>query len=311
MLAVEIVRRQGIEVIATFFETPFFRPERAWAAAKRLAVPFKSVDITSRHLLIVLNPPHGYGGHMNPCIDCHALMFKAAGELLKKEGASFLVTGEVLGQRPLSQNRSSLKVVAAESGMEDLLVRPLSARLLPPSLPEREGWINRELLYGFQGRSRKPQMRLAEQFGIKDYEAPAGGCLLTDKFYSRRLKDLLLHSKGAPTVNELDLLRLGRHLRLNQSVKAIVGRNESENEKIVQLAGEDGILMTPESFPGPTVLVTGTPLEHDIAMAANITLSYSDAETGCSSTVRVEEKGRGRTISATALPRSMFQGALI
>jgi hypothetical protein len=311
LLAAELVKRQGIELTAVFFETPFFRADKAAAAAERLSIPFKVVDITSRHLAIVMNPPHGYGANMNPCVDCHALMLKTAGRMLEVENASFVVTGEVLGQRPFSQTRSSLKTVAAESGIEDLIVRPLSAKRLPPSMPEREGWIRRENLYDLMGRSRKPQMELARQLGITDYQSPAGGCLLTDKFYSLRLKDLLAHRGDALSLAELELLRVGRHLRLKPDVKVIVGRNQRENEEIIRLAGEGGIIMTSESFPGPTVLVSGLPSEEDLLRTASITLSYSDAPEGTISLVIAEEKGRRRLFSATALPRSAFQEIII
>jgi tRNA U34 2-thiouridine synthase MnmA/TrmU len=191
MLASELIRAQGIEVLALFFETPFFASPQARKSAESIALPIKVVDITDTHLEMLKNPRHGYGGHMNPCIDCHALMIRTAGEMLEQEGASFIITGEVMGQRPMSQNLKALSMVASESGFQKLILRPLSAKRLPITLPEEEGWVDRERLLGFSGRSRKPQMELAERLHITEYPSPAGGCLLTDEVFSRRLKDPL------------------------------------------------------------------------------------------------------------------------
>ena len=161
MLASELIRAQGIEVLALFFETPFFASPQARKSAESIALPIKVVDITDSHLEMLKNPKHGYGGHMNPCIDCHALMIRTAGEMLEQERASFIITGEVMGQRPMSQNLKALSMVASESGFQKLILRPLSAKRLPITLPEEKGWVNRERLLGFSGRSRKPQNRRA------------------------------------------------------------------------------------------------------------------------------------------------------
>ena len=167
MLAAELIRAQGVDVLALFFETPFFSSKKAKKSALHLDLPLKVIDMTGRHLEVVRSPKHGYGGNMNPCIDCHALMFRIAGEMLEGEGASFVVTGEVLGQRPMSQNKGSLDLVASESGLGGFLMRPLSAKHLPITDPEKRGWVNRNMLMDFQGRSRKPQMELANVLNIE------------------------------------------------------------------------------------------------------------------------------------------------
>jgi tRNA-uridine 2-sulfurtransferase len=279
VLAAETIRRLGIEVRAVFFETPFFSSSRAKETAGAAGLPIIIKDITQRHLEVVKNPPHGYGGNMNPCIDCHALMFRIAGEMLEEEGASFIITGEVLGQRPMSQNRGSLVVVERSSGMEGLILRPLSARCLPPTVPEERGWVRREDLLDFSGRSRKPQMALAKKYGITNYPSPAGGCLLTDEIFSRRLKDLMTFNPGFE-IREIELLKTGRHFRLGPETKVIVGRNKDENNAILSLSNGDDLLMTTPSVPGPDVLMTGAITPETEALAAAITVSYSDAKTG-------------------------------
>jgi len=294
VLAAETIRRLGIDVLAIFFETPFFSSAKARETADAVNLPIKIKDITQRHLEVVKNPPHGYGGNMNPCIDCHALMFRIAGEMLEEEGASFVITGEVLGQRPMSQNRGSLSVVEKQSGMEGLILRPLSAKCLPVTIPEERGWVKREDLLDFSGRSRKPQMALARKLGITKYPSPAGGCLLTDEIFSRRLKDLMSFNPGFE-IREIELLKIGRHFRLSSGVKLIVGRNEEENDAIVSLAKDEDFLMTTPSVPGPDVLLTGAITPEVEAMAAAITVSYSDAKTG-EAGVKIGNKGETRFI---------------
>ncbi len=276
MLAAELIRAQGIEVLALFFETPFFASPKARKSAQSIDLPIKVVDITDRHMEMLKNPKHGYGGHMNPCIDCHTLMIRIAGEMLEQEGASFIITGEVLGQRPMSQNLKALSMVAFESGFQKLLLRPLSAKRLPVTLPEEKGWVDREKLLGFSGRSRKPQMELARRLNMKDYPSPAGGCLLTDEVFSRRLKDLLA---AAPDLElrEIELLKLGRHFRIGPHTKLVVGRNEKENHTIHSLSKETDLLLRTVSVPGPTALVLGDVTPELEELAASLTVSYSDA----------------------------------
>jgi hypothetical protein len=196
--------------------------------------------------------------------------------MLEKEGAHFIISGEVLGQRPMSQNRGSLNLVAAASGFKGLILRPLSARLLPMTIPEEKGWVNRDLLMDFSGRSRKPQMALAERFHMKDYPSPAGGCLLTEAVFSRRLKDLLL-SKTSPEIREIELLKLGRHFRTGPETKVVVGRNRAENQAIDSLSRKNDLMLKTVRVPGPSVLVIGEITPDTERLAAVITVSYSDA----------------------------------
>lgn len=286
ILAAELIRAQGIDVLALFFETPFFTSEKAGKSAREMGLSFKVVNITKRHLEIVKHPKHGYGNNMNPCIDCHALMFRIAGEMLEQEGADFVFSGEVLGQRPMSQNKRSLSLVALESGLEGLLLRPLSAKNLPPTIPEKKRWVMRDLLMDFRGRSRKPQIELAKNLDISEYPSPAGGCLLTENAFSLRLKDLL-SARHDPDLGEIEVLKLGRHFRLDIQTKAVVGRNKGENEALTALKNNKDILLVSMSVPGPTVLVSGDYSNESLELAAEITVAYSDAKIGENISVRV------------------------
>jgi len=310
MLAAELIRAQGINVLGLFFETPFFTSEKARESAQSMGLPFKVVDITKRHLDVVKSPKHGYGGNMNPCIDCHALMFKIAGEMLEKEGADFVLTGEVLGQRPMSQNKKSLTLIASESGLDGLLLRPLSAKRLPVTIPEEKGWVKRELLMGFQGRSRKPQMELAQALNIKGYPAPAGGCLLTEKVFSRRLRDLF-SSRSDPDLREIELLKVGRHFRISPHTKLVVGRNKSENEEIHALTGKKDLVLTSASVPGPTVLVLGGFSDSALELAAAITVAYSDAEDSETIQVRVVGGSEDRMLMTEVHEKGEFRRYMI
>lgn len=310
MLAAELIRAQGIEVLALFFETPFFSSEKAEKSARSMGLAFRSVDISARHLEVVKSPKHGYGGNMNPCIDCHALMFRIAGEMLEEEGAQFVFSGEVLGQRPMSQNRRSLDVISVESGLDRLLLRPLSARHLPETLPEEMGWVQRDRLMDFQGRSRKPQIKLAEELGLGEYPSPAGGCLLTEKAFSRRLKHLL-QTRDETEIREIRLLKLGRHFKIGPASKLIVGRNRKENEAIRGLSRDGDTILTAVSVPGPTALLVGPRSESSLELAADITASYSDAGEEGTAPVRMilgekEETGTGRVREKEEFVRYMI-----
>ena len=310
MLAAELIRAQGIDVLALFFETPFFTADRALVSARSIDLPFKVVDITKRHLEVVKDPKHGYGGNMNPCIDCHALMFRIAGEMLESEEATFIFSGEVMGQRPMSQNKKALALVAKESGLNGLLLRPLSAKCLPPTIPEINAWVIRENLKGFQGRSRKPQMKMAADLKMNDYPSPAGGCLLTEKGFSRRLRDLLTSNPDV-IVNQLESLKLGRHFRLNEHVKIVVGRNKRENEKLKALAVKGDMILNTTSVPGPAVLLTGNLLSDSVEQAIQITLSYSDAREGEVQEVHVAGPDINRTMTATVPDKAIFKSLMI
>ena len=286
ILAVKVIQEQGIEVVGVCFISPFFSSDKAVRSARNIELPLKVVDITDRLIEIVLNPMHGYGKGMNPCIDCHQLMFKMVGEMLKEEGADFMISGEVVGQRPMSQNLRSLSTIAHGTGYKELILRPLSARLLPETLPEKHRWVKREKLLGLSGRSRQPQMELARRFGVKEYPSPAGGCLLTEEVFSRRLKDLVSLNPSFSR-RDVELLKVGRHFRLSEHVKIVVGRNQKENEVISSLSEERDTMLRVELIPGPTALATGELSEEEIASAAAIAASYSDAALHESVTVSI------------------------
>lgn len=295
MLSALVLRKQGIEVAWITFETPFFSSEKARKASQLTGIPLTVQRITSVYLEMLKSPACGYGKHMNPCLDCHALMFRLAGKLMREKGFDFLFSGEVLGQRPMSQTRSSLRYVEKNSGFEGYILRPLSAKKLPETIPEKEGWVNRELLLDLAGRSRKPQIRLAREFGITEYPAPAGGCLLTDKGYSARLKDLFQHQENY-TEKELEVLKYGRQFRLNGSTKIIVGRTQKDNEHIIRCQNpKTDTLMTVKKFPSPTVLMPHGGSPEILPLAASICAGYSKAPKG--KPVEVEmTTPRGRAI---------------
>lgn len=253
ILTAKILKNQGIKVIALSFKSYFFDAELAEKAAKNLRIPLKIINFSKEHLKIIKNPKHGYGKTMNPCIDCHILMLKKAKEIIKKEKLDFVATGEVLGERPMSQNLKALKLVEKESSLKGYLLRPLSARLLEKTRPEKEGWVDEEELLDISGRSRKRQIELAKSLKIKWYPSPAGGCLLTDLEFSKKLKDLFQKypkSRGP----DIELLKLGRHFWVDNS-KIIIGRNEEENKKIKELANPNDILIEMENYPGPLTLI--------------------------------------------------------
>jgi tRNA U34 2-thiouridine synthase MnmA/TrmU len=280
MLAARIILDQGIEVLGLAFTTPFFGAEKAERAARQLQIPLTIQDITDPHWLMLRNPRYGYGKRMNPCIDCHALMLRKAGEEMEALRADFLFTGEVLGQRPFSQTKNSLRAVEKGSGFTDRILRPLSARLLGETLPERQGLVDRSRLLDIQGRSRKRQMILAEGYGIKDYPTPAGGCLLTDPVFSRRLKELLQQAPDPPR-REIELLKVGRHFRWRPEAKAIIGRNKKENDFLEERLLPKDSWARVVQVPGPLVIMPGwSGDEEDRRRMAGLVLAYSDAPEG-------------------------------
>ena len=283
-LAAKIVLDLGIELEALNFLTVFCtcttREETCLASQKAvdvLGIPLKVFNVSEEYLNVVKHPEHGYGSNMNPCIDCRIFMLKEAKTYMEATGASFLVTGEVLGQRPMSQRRDAMRLIEKEAGLEGFILRPLSAKFLPVSIPEKEGWVDREKLLKIQGRSRKPQIKLADQYGIRDYPCPAGGCLLTDPGFSKRMKDLLLYFPDF-SLNDVHLLKMGRHFRLSPKLKLVVGRNEEENQKIQTFSEEGDILIKLFRFPGPLSLLRGEAGEEEIEKAAAITARYSKAK---------------------------------
>jgi tRNA-uridine 2-sulfurtransferase len=277
ILAALILKEQGIEVCWIAFETPFFSADKARRASDQTGIPLTVVDITDQYLPMLKQPPGGYGKHINPCMDCHALMFKIAGEIMIEKGYDFLFSGEVMGQRPMSQTKNSLRYVEKRSGFDGHILRPLSAKLLPETLMEQKGMVDRERLCDFSGRSRKPQMDLAKKFRITEYPMPAGGCLLTDKNFSIRLRDLFEHQTDW-TKEELNLLKYGRHLRLDHTAKVVIGRNQKDNEQILSCyRPEKDILIKMKNFPGPVGIIPNGCNELILVRAASICAGYSKA----------------------------------
>lgn len=273
-LAICVLLEQGIEVESLTFTSPFFLQSNAGKAAAALGVKHTFHDFTEHIVALIKDPPHGLGSCMNPCIDCHAAMLKVAGEIMRERGFDFVFTGEVLGQRPMSQQRQGLNIVKKESGLGDRLLRPLCALLLPETEPERLGLVDRSRLLGLEGRNRKPQFALAEKYGIKEYPTPAGGCKLTEPNYSRRLKNLMDH-EGLEDLRLINLLNLGRHIRLPGGTLAVVGRNKADNDAIrMSMRGGD-VLLKSVNVPGPTILAV-KPAPSDAEALRRLCAAYAD-----------------------------------
>ena len=273
-LAVCVLREAGAEMEGVTFATPFFSPDAARKAAAALGVKLHVIDFTDDEIALVKAPPHGFGGAMNPCIDCHAKMIARAGELMAALGFDFVATGEVLNQRPMSQNRQSLGVVEKCSGLKGRLIRPLSALLLEPTIPEQEGRIDRTKLLGLSGRRREPQFELAQKYGLVDYPSPAGGCKLTEKGFGRRLKDLMTH-EGLDDRRLVELLNIARRYRLPGGTGVILGRDAHENKMLREAPREGELLLSPVSVPGPTALIPKLAAAEDLQLALKLVCAFS------------------------------------
>jgi len=291
-LACALTLRLGFEVVAVNLATGFCvgqgRCDTMLSLTHRLGLPVRLLDVAEEFLEVVRAPKFGYGSGINPCLDCRVLMVRKAGEVMAAERASFVVTGEVLGQRPMSQHRRALDLVAQESGLEDRLVRPLSGRLLPATYPENQGWVRHEDWLDIQGRSRKRQLAVAREWGLTEFDQPSGGCcLLLTRSYALRLRDAFaVHGRASLESSGFALLRFGRHFRFSPTVKVIVGRNEGENAVLVGFAPGRWVLAFP-SVPGPVALVEGTPTGEELELAARLAARYSDARPDERVTVRV------------------------
>ncbi|WP_411682527.1 tRNA 4-thiouridine(8) synthase ThiI [Clostridium thailandense] len=272
-LAAKLIKDQGIEVIGICFKSYFFGPDNAIRMAKQIDIPLEVVDFSEEHFNLVKNPKHGYGKNINPCIDCHTMMLNYSGRLLEKYQADFIITGEVLNQRPMSQNKISLDIVKKESGFSDKILRPLCAKNLIPTKMELEGLVDREKLLDISGRSRKVQMELAEKWNIKDYPSPAGGCKLTEPNYAKRLKELLKY-KDIPETRDLELLKFGRHFRVSENAKIISTRTGDEANEIKKYLMNNDMIFLSESFTGSMIIIIGKPIEEDIEFAAKVTARY-------------------------------------
>ena len=292
-LAVKMMVDQGIAVTALNFTSPFCNctshkagcQHQASKVASEFGIPIRVIAKGMDYMRLVENPPHGHGRGMNPCIDCRIYMLRKAKEMMPELGASFVITGEVIGQRPMSQRRQQIELIEKESGLAGLILRPLSAQHFPPTRPEQEGVVDREKLLAVSGRSRKVQIALARDLGVKDYPCPAGGCMLTDPIMAVRLRDLFAHVPDYG-FNDLQFLKIGRHFRLENDLKIILGRNHEENEKIALLAwghlSNKGVpaatIFLPEDFRGPTAYVPESSHDDDDTVVGAILARYCQEE---------------------------------
>jgi len=298
-LAVVLLKSQDIQVTAVVFKSIFFDGQAAVDAAARLDIPLKVIDFNDTLLGLIEHPSHGFGAGLNPCIDCHTAMIRTAGEIMRGNGFHFVATGEVLNERPMSQNRRILPLIARESGLEGYLLRPLSAKLLDITEPEKNKWVDREKLLALEGRSRRTQLALAREFGIISFPQPAGGCLLTDPGYGRRLRDLRTHNE-LRNLTAIRLLRAGRHFRLGKT-KLIVGRNKADNEILERTADNGTILLKVTSVPGPVAIISRPASETELQLAAAICARYSDRKANIPVAIEVtdEKNGKGTRIIET------------
>jgi tRNA-specific 2-thiouridylase len=329
MLAAQVMLEQGIHVEGLNFFTGFCveghthairkghpdKPKRnnALWVAEQIGIKLHILDIVDEYKRVVLSPKHGYGAHLNPCLDCKEFMVSKALQWLREHEFDFIVTGEVLGQRPMSQRRDALPLVARHSGAEDLLLRPLCAKRLPSTLPERAGWVDRERLYDFSGRSRKPQMALAERFGLRDYAQPAGGCcFLTDASYAAKLADLW-KSRGTRSyeLDDIMLLKVGRHLRPRAHFKLIVAREEGEN-RFLEGYRHQFTHLVPLSHKGPITLVDGEADAADLELAARVAGRFSQGRDAAAVNFLVQRPGAPAyevavpPLRATAIPPEWY-----
>jgi len=284
-LAILLMLRQKIEVTALTFMTHFSsdlnnRSSNAstpYRTAEKFGFSVKQINLGQKFVDIVVNPKYGRGKNMNVCIDCRILMLREAREFMDMVDADFVITGEVLGQRPMSQTKDKLNLVLKQANLKGKLLRPLSAKLLPPTEPELSGLVDREQLEGISGRGRKRQLELADEFGLDDYHTPASGCLLTDAAYSVRLRDLLAHTERV-TFDDLNLLKVGRHFRLDKDTKVIVGRNEQDNQLLLSFKQPYHVQLEALNVGSPITLLVGNATDENIKKAAMITARYTSAK---------------------------------
>jgi tRNA-specific 2-thiouridylase len=280
-LAMKLIIDQGIEVLAVNISTGFGstkdRLQHMQSMCNQVGAELKIIDIQSEFLQDVLfDPKHGYGKNFNPCIDCHAKMFAVAKRIMEVEDASFLISGEVMGQRPMSQNKEALQTVLNESNCDGLLLRPMSAKMLAPTIAEINGWVDREKLEGITGRSRDRQLELAKEIGLADFESPGGGCLLTDENFAKKMFDFIKHDKFE--VKDIPVMKFGRHLRLKDGAKLVVGRNKEENGYLQEINNEKFSHAKTVGIPGPHALLSKDASDADRELATKIILSYTKAD---------------------------------
>lgn len=313
ILACRVISAQGIRVQALKFVTPFFdhhllsdKEGFQRRAKEKYGLEAELIDLSEGYIELLRSPAHGFGKNFNPCIDCKIMMLRRARELMAARGASFLITGEVLGQRPMSQRLDTLHLIAREAGCGDLLVRPLSAKRLPPSLPERQGWLDRERLHGFSGRGRKEQLALARELGISEFPAPAGGCVLTDPNLAGRIQrfyaGLFSREREQIEADDIRLLLLGRQVRLPGGQWLVLGRDERENSRIAGLRRADDWLLHMPERPGPLALLRGAVIgEAEKSLAAGLVVRYGKKDADGSlpaATVLLERPGSSELLTA-------------
>jgi tRNA-uridine 2-sulfurtransferase len=279
-LAMKLIIDQGIDVLAVNISTGFGstkdRLEHMQNMCDQVGAELMIIDIQSEFLQDVLfDPKYGYGKNFNPCIDCHAKMFAVAKRIMEAEGASFLLSGEVMGQRPMSQNKDALQTVLNESNCDGLLLRPMSAKMLTPTIAEANGWVDREKLEGITGRSRDRQLELAKEIGLDDFESPGGGCLLTDENFGKKMVDFIKHDKFE--VKDIPVMKFGRHLRLSDGAKLVVGRNKEENGYLQDIDNDKFFHVRTIGIPGPHALLSKDASDADKELATKIILSYTKA----------------------------------
>jgi tRNA-uridine 2-sulfurtransferase len=299
-IAVRMMLEQGVEVEAIAIKTPFCDFDcgkgcghRVKRVSAELRIPLKTVYLGQEYLKMLKKPKHGYGSGMNPCIDCRAMMYREAKKHMEKINADFIVTGEVLFQRPMSQNSRALRIIEEETNTTGKVLRPLSAKHLSPTDAEKDFLVKRENMGDIKGRSRKGQLKLAQHFNLEDPPNSAGGCLLTDPAFARRIKDIYEHASGIPDLNDVELLKLGRHFRMSPDAKLVVGRNMEENEKIGNLSTTRDMILEARDYVGPTCLLRSkTHDEFIVNASSSIVVRYSDSPKGikCKVRARVQDK---------------------
>ncbi len=302
ILAAKLLIDQGIDLTGLYCILPFYPPDlnpedlESSKLAKQIGLKLEYYRCDKEYIEMVKNPPHGYGKHINPCIDCKLFFIKKAAELMLKINADFVASGEVVGQRPMSQLKHTLNHIEKVSGLKGRLLRPLSAKILEPTIPEIEGKIDRSRLLDISGRGRKRQMELAKQYGILNYSHPAGGCLFTDRFFSVRLRDFFTH-QDAFTATDIYLLTIGRHFRINGSLKLIISRDERESIELEKLSGFADYFIRPE-FKGPSAFITGVLKEEDLDLINSIISRYGKVTETENSLTLISKDKSSREITA-------------
>lgn len=306
-LAAKLIAEQGIEVIGVNFRTGFISEddEELYRQIENdLGIDIRILGVPEEdYLELIKSPEHGYGSAMNPCLDCRIFILKRSKEYMEEISADFVVTGEVLGQRPMTQRKDTLELVKRESTLDGKLLRPLSAGLLAPTIPEEKGWVDRKELLDIEGRSRKRQLELADQLGVNNYSQPAGGCLLTEEEFGHRIREVFDHKgKDKTTASDLKVLKYGRHFRLPDGAKTIIGRNEEENESLEEFL-DDYWSIRIVDFPGPLTLITRGASEEDVVIAARLTGRYSQGRDQETLEAILEQGGKTKTYRIEPLER--------